>query len=592
MTELDRQVRKAQVRLWGNRWLVRVCWTTAAVAAAFAILVFICRLYGFEWPLLGTGTGLAGGAVIASLVWSLVGRPDRLVAATALDEAAGLRERVSSGLYCTAATDPFEQAVFEDAQRVAGAVTVRRHLKLRFPRQAVYPGIAVAVAGIMLLLPEGMLERSEARERRELARRVETTRVEVREQLEPIKKIAETNPALKDLKEELERIEQEPPGKLTQPENIRQEALKKVDKLADALRQERGAERFEQLGEMKKMLRRLRAESEGTTQKLTQALAKGDFKAAKEELKQLQDMLATLKQKEDQELVKQLQSQLKDLADQLEKIADDKQLREKLEQAGVKKEDVERMLQNLTKKDLDQLADQLKKSGMSQQQIDKFAKQLQSRQQACSACKQMSQAMSNAASAAGKGDMEGAAGQMQAAGDQLSEMEQLEQEMNQLESQLAQCQNAKNGLGKCSGADKDRPGAGMGQLGQGRGGIAPEDQSGGLGFKIQRQKVHTGEGKIIGQFLVDAEQVKGEVGGKLAEVVAAEERDATDAINRDQIPRQYQKSVKEYFSYVQKALQQTGRPVKSDKDPSSPSSETTEAQGKENPSESTEGDPD
>ena len=69
-----------------------------------------------------------------------------------------------------------------------------------------------------------------------------------------------------------------------------------------------------------------------------------------------------------------------------------------------------------------------------------------------------------------------------------------------------------------------------------------------MDFKIERQKVKTTKGKIIGQFLVDGEQVKGELGEKIVEVVAADERDATDAINRDRVPRQYQKAVKEYFS--------------------------------------------
>jgi len=103
----------------------------------------------------------------------------------------------------------------------------------------------------------------------------------------------------------------------------------------------------------------------------------------------------------------------------------------------------------------------------------------------------------------------------------------------------------------------------------GRGGLAPEDGTSGFGYKIHRQKVHTGKGRIIGQFLVDAEQLKGGVTSELVEVVAAEERDAADAINRDRIPRQYQKAVKEYFSYVQKALGRPDGPATGDKPASS-----------------------
>ena len=572
MTELDRQVRRTQVRLWGNRWLRHMCWTTTGATVLFAGLVLVCRLYGLDWPLLWIGVGAAGAAVSAAVIWSLIGRPDRHVAAAALDEAAGLRERVSSGLYCTTSDDPFAQAVLQDAQSVAGSVVVRRHIRLRFPSPAIYTFAAIVVAVVMLLLPDGMLQRSEAKERRELANAAERTRIEVREQLKPIKKIAETNPALEDLRKELERIEQAPAGQMMRPEDIRREAIKKVDKLSDTLRQERQSDRFDKISEMKKMLRRVQRQSGGLTEKLNKALAKGDFKGAKEELKQLQDTLATLKHEEDQEMVKQLQDQLKDLAKQLDSVADEKQLREKLEQAGVKKEDIERALKSLSKKDLDQLKKQCQENGMSKKDAEQLAKQLQSNRAACTACKQMSKAMSNAASAAGKGDMEGAAGQMESAGEQLSELEQLEQEMNQLDSQLSQCQNAKNGMQPgCNGqGQKPGQGNGMGKLGQGQGGLAPEDGTGAVSFKTHRQKVHTGAGKIIGQFLVDGEQLKGGVSSELAEVVAAEERDATDAVNQDRIPRQYQKSVKEYFSYVQKALGKPTEPAGGDE----PSSDT------------------
>jgi hypothetical protein len=99
----------------------------------------------------------------------------------------------------------------------------------------------------------------------------------------------------------------------------------------------------------------------------------------------------------------------------------------------------------------------------------------------------------------------------------------------------------------------------MGQLGQGQGGIAPEEKTD-VAFKMERAKVHTGKGKIIGQFLVNGEQVKGSVSKEAVEIISAAERDATDAVNRDRIPRQYQKSVKEYFSSVRDLITK-GKPA-------------------------------
>lgn len=93
----------------------------------------------------------------------------------------------------------------------------------------------------------------------------------------------------------------------------------------------------------------------------------------------------------------------------------------------------------------------------------------------------------------------------------------------------------------------------MGRLGQGRGGRANEQQTA-IRFKTHRQKVVTTKGRIIGQFLVDGKQVKGQVNSELVEVLAAQERDATDLIHRDRIPRQYHKSVRDYFSSVQERI--------------------------------------
>jgi len=96
-------------------------------------------------------------------------------------------------------------------------------------------------------------------------------------------------------------------------------------------------------------------------------------------------------------------------------------------------------------------------------------------------------------------------------------------------------------------------GRGMGRMGRGRGGQAKMEQTD-VDFKTERGKVHTGKGAIVGQFLVDGEQVKGEAKTNLVEVVSAAEREASDRINRDRIPRQYHKAVKAYFSNIQRSM--------------------------------------
>ncbi len=553
MTNLDRQIRTAQHRLWLNRWFYAVSRLTAFAAAAFSIVVIAQRLYDWPIPLLWVALGLGAGTAVGSVVWTLTKREGVAFAAAALDRAAGLRERLSSGQYCREASDPFAQAVVTDAERVSSSLSARCHIRLTVPKPLAMAMAAITVSVLLLLLPPGLLERSEATEAREQAAQLEQTKVAVKRKMDAVRKIAEANPALEDFKDELADLDSKTGGELLRPSDVRHEAIKKIDKLADAVKQKRREGNYESVNEMRKMLRGLKMpkSSNVPTQKLSKALRQGDFKTAKEEINALREQLATLKSEQDKELVAKISKQLADIGRQLEKLAKNEQLVQKLQQAGLKKEDIDRLLENLKKKDLDQLKKQLEEKGMSQQQIQKLAKQLQQRQQAGSLANKLAQSMKQGAQCGSSGQMgESLAGLSQAA-DQLSELEQLEQEMIQLDSTLAGLQEAKDGFGDQSG----KQGGGMGRLGRGRGGIAPEEQTA-VSFKIQRGKVHTGEGAIIGQFLFDGEQVKGEVSSSIAEIVAAGEHDASDRINRNRIPRQYHKAVKAYFSNVQRSIKE------------------------------------
>lgn len=105
----------------------------------------------------------------------------------------------------------------------------------------------------------------------------------------------------------------------------------------------------------------------------------------------------------------------------------------------------------------------------------------------------------------------------------------------------------------------------MGPKGKGRGGLAPEQQAR-MGFQSKRGKIHTQKGAIIGRFLVEGDQIRGQVDHSFAEIVSAAEREASDRISRDRIPRQYHKAIKDYFSNVQRSAQtlqekQRGDPV-------------------------------
>lgn len=584
MTLIDRQVRQAQRRLWLNHWINRSFWCIGIAAVLFIAATLLQRLAGLPLPLGNVCLGLVALGIAAALIWSLAERESLDVAAARLDEAAGLRERLSSSYYCRQmGDDPFASAVIADAERVSTGISARQHIRLKLPRSFGAAMSAVVVALLTLLIPAGLFG-EEKKSAIAQAGQIEQIRTTVKKRLQDVFAKVEENPALEDLKEQLEKLKDEPSAPLEKPDAIRHEALKRIDTLADAVKDKLNDPNYDKVRQFERMMRGLKVpnEAESPTRELTRSLAEGDYKEAQEQIKSLQEQLATLKHDEDKELAEKLSQQLEDLARQIEQLARNKQLEQKLQQAGIKPEDMKRMLETLSKQDLDQVRQALEKQGYNQQQIEQLARQLAQNQAVQSAARQLAQSMKQASQCNSPGQMAEAQAGLSQAGDQLSELEQLQTEMQQLDSTLSDLESAKNDLqpcsqcqgtgqkpggGLCEGCDGTgqcpggkNKGGGMGKNpGQGEGGVAEEQQTP-VAFKIERQKVETRKGAIIGQFLIDGEQVKGQATQGLVEVVTASERDATDSINRDRIPRQYQKSVKSFFSTVQKALAEKQAP--------------------------------
>lgn len=604
MTHLERQIRSAQHRLWIDRWLNCVTRSITVGGLIFAVIVLVQRLFDLPIPLSTIAGSLAVATVIASVIWTAVQRDDAVAAATALDAAAGLKERLSTGHYLDAglsregADDPFARAVVADAEQVSSSISARQHIRFHVPKALAASIGSVIVAALMLLITPGLLKSTEAKENEQREDSVRQVKVAVKRKMEKIRELIDTTPALEEFKDEAKKLNSNSGGLLTRPDEVRHEAAKKIDSLADAIKKKRSNPKYDAMREMRKRLRTLKAppSDQTATQRLTKALQQGDFQKAKEEVKALQEQLATLKKEKDQKKVNKLTKQLDALAKQLEKVAENekltKKLAEKLAKAGVKKEEVNRLLESLKKKDLDQIQKALEKRGVGKEMAKKLAKQLKQNSQASAMAKKLAQSMKNASHEASSGHNSAEAMGLSSASDQLGELEQLEQEMTQLETTMAALGEAQgsignkcpqcNGTGKsggkkcprCGGSGMNRnKGRGMGNLGKGRGGLAPEESTA-VSFKTERGKVKTTKGAIIGQFLIDGEQVKGEVDTDFVELMNSAEREASDSISHDRIPRQYQKAVKSYFSNVQKSLDQMKQQSKKDAQGTTKTSDT------------------
>jgi hypothetical protein len=226
-------------------------------------------------------------------------------------------------------------------------------------------------------------------------------------------------------------------------------------------------------------------------------------------------------------------------------------------------EEAKKLLNEMSKMDPKQLEKELQKrlgeKGMDQKQIQDLAKKLQQDQECKKAMQQMAKKMQNAADQCkkqcqgqqpGKGEGEAQPGQGDAMSDamqQMSEMEMAEQMMNELEAQMSDLQDTREGMCQGKGGKKsDKIGEQGGNEGLGYGHKVGKE-TGAHGYKASKIKNLNNNGQIIGQMLVDGPQVKGEIGAEVKEAVSSAVRDASDAIERESIPRQYHELTRKYF---------------------------------------------
>jgi len=578
MSALQQPVRQAQHRLWLQRGLATLGWTLAAAAGLFACAVVGQRCWHWAedsgWFYLVSLSGLAVAAVLAAVIWTWVTREGVVVAAVRLDEAAGLKERLSSGLYCDAQQDPFARAVVADAERAGEGLVVRQHLPLAVPRSANWAGAGAVLALLVLLvfptldLGGQIAEKKQEEERREMVQRAE---VQVRPVVDrTYERLKEKNP---DLKDELEALQNLDTALARSPLDVQRQAMRSIEQLSDKLRQKQDNPDLVGATEFRRMMRRLEMQGGGESQvhKLAQSLARGDFKAAQDAMAAINAQLAKLPEDaQAKERSEELRKQLAELSAKIDQLARDNQrIKDQLTATGMTEEQLKKALENLSKEDFEAVAKQLAEKGLSREQVDKVMQNVKRRCSACNSAGKLASSLSTAAGQATQGQQgaEAAGAALSAAGEQLSQMEALEQEMQSLRASLADLDAAKDELGngcsacqgtgqvggkpcsKCQGTGMGSgQGSGMGQnMGQGEGGVAPQQQT---DFQLVQRKtpVHTTPGSINSQRFVSGEQYKGEVSQEFVEAAISAQRDATDAVTREQVPRMYHSSVRNYFT--------------------------------------------
>lgn len=606
MSSVERQIQHARRRLTLNLLFHYLALGMLMGASIWALGVLVVRATALEVDVWLGVVLLATSTVLTGLGGTLFRRPTPLGAALALDTSAGLKERYSTALVLARSSDPFAQAALHDAEHWAARIRVPEHIRYRPPQWWQWSTATLLTALLLVFfMPTLHLFEDPAQAApvvpQELVRAEQLAiQEELNKQMAGLQELAQGNENLADLAKDLAPLklpEQAPES----PADVRREAVKQIDNVTKQMENKLAELNPEAMSELRRNLNQLQDPAEqAESSQLSEALADGDFEGARQALEQMQQELAEAAKDLDDPASKakleQMQAQLDRLAQQMAKLSDSTEIQKELQnQAGMSADEAKKLADQLSQLDGEKLKEALKKQladkGLSQQQMEQIAKKIQNKQQAqkqmqkmakqmqkaCQACK----GCNNASASGSQGQQQQqAAKQMTDAlsqcASQLSQLEMAEQSMNELQAALSDMQKLRNSV--CQGGMK--PGnQGAQPNANGKVGQQGPNYGRGIGAHIGEQKVATNfdptkaetryqDGAIIGEMLVDGPQVRGQVTEQAASVVESAYRDAVDAINREELPRQYDHVLRAYFERLAGLAEkpQSAPPQQSDAD--------------------------
>lgn len=550
MDQIREQVKRAQRRLSLELFLNRLlrCWFVTLIVAVVALAVPKIWSIGhwFEeglpanWSMGCIVAGLVAGVIFA-LGWTWLRGRSELEAAVEIDRRYGLKERVASSLSLSTddAETPAGQALLTDAMRAVGRIDVDEKFKIRFQQRAWLPLVPALLAFVLAVLVDNQDAQSSIDPKTpELTKEQhENATKKLRERLEKRRKEA-AEKGLKDAEGLFRELEKQTEKMAQAKDADRKKSLVKINDLAKQLEKRR-----QQVGgkdQLRKQFEKLNNLNKGPADKMADAMKKGDFQAAKQELQKLKQQMENgkLDKQAKQDLQKQLQ-----------------QMQQKLNEAN---EARQQAMDNL-KKQIEQQKQQgnLSKAGEMQQKLD----QMQQRQNQANKMNQLASKMGELQQKMEQGDAKGAA---QAMDEMMQQMEQMQQEMAEgemLDAAMDQLQMAKDAMG-CQGCEgmgcqacqgnggmgdqfSENPGNGMGA---GRGFGPRPDEKNDVGFRDSRVRAKPGKGAAVVVGEADGPNIRGLVSESIKQQMATDASKPADPLVVEQLPKSRREHAEEYFN--------------------------------------------
>lgn len=565
-SELDSVLRGASGRIFLTRLLSALAIALTWAAGALALALMAQRVFAFpvDWR---TAWWVAlGSASLGALVYVMVTKPRRAEVARRVDDAAGLRESISTALVVLPSQDAWSVAAVETARERAKSVRLHEAMPVRLPRNWWAPFAPAAVFALAwFLMPQwdalGALEQKQREQEREIEL------VSAKTQAEEAERAVEAR--LREMGLEKAIPEETPDANApepTTPAEVRRSAIRKMTALKDELAKLQESPANMAAEQMKDRLSQLRQPGPGPLNEMVSKMQRGDVQGAREALEKIQQQLNTNEMSPEQR--EALEKQMENLAKQLEDLAEKTdELRDALEKAGMDPD---------LAKDLEALQKALEQNpqNLTPEQLAKLQQIAEAMAQSQSQCENLGamagqgaaglSAMSNALAG-----MAAQGAQAQAAGEAMDELlKQLGElakqgEMTDLMAMLGQCQSCGGQCnssgqcmnGSCPGGKPGGRGAGVGhRIG------TPEEHNQSFGTKLEQAAGQGKDGPVIARSYIEGVQIRGESRAEFQAVAVAAESAAAEAIDERRVPREHQDSVKRYFGRLKRAVEGTPTP--------------------------------
>ncbi|RMH21078.1 MAG: hypothetical protein D6698_03205 [Gammaproteobacteria bacterium] len=592
MNTVHRTLVKTRRRIWIDTTLRTLGWLAVVWVGLATLILLTDRLLSITIPMgrVWIYGGLGGLLILMAPLLALTRLPDNASVASMVDERLGLKDSLGTALFAESVShDPFAKYVLNAAEQLASQARLNEAFPIRFGRAWHYAFLGSITWALMYVtIPPDMDLMGLGRQR------IEKQQAEAQAEEAEIK-ILEANALLREVNTETDVLAETTPedvfrelASLTQRDltnpKLRQEAMSKLADVQDKLVQAEQAKQ-QQLRSIKNQMSGLDPGTRGPADRFVDAMRRGDFEAAQQELKRLAESLQDISEPEKLALQKQLQA----LSDQLEAMARQHQkmqqqlqqdIHKQLQQAGISQKQVRQLQQQGYKPQAVQQALQqaMQQQGMNaqqaQQQAQQIARQIHQQQQQAqhakqsqSQCQGLGSSFGQMAQSLGKQAQSGQqdqSGQFQQGAwqgqQQLSQMQQVQQQIHQMQQAQQQLQQAMNAMNQSGTQQAGQSTASRPTQGGGVGGREAGNESGGnpIGQPFQtgpyttrtEQDLQQGEGRIIASWQTDGELSAGQAEVEFDRVVTEARNQAERAVTEDRVPRRYHQLVKEYFQQL------------------------------------------